>query len=171
MNKALVKVGRLGKAHGLKGEIKVKIEDAFFDDLVSSDSLLIEISGQYIPYFVDAWRSDGALLKLEEVDDKEAAFLLQQKDIYLPEDKISEPDTPTDEGTPFDHWINWTIQDSEIGKVGQIDDVVDLPQHYLAEVNINGNTVMIPLHEDLIESVDEKAKLITMNLPEGLLEL
>lgn len=171
MKKALVKVGRLGRAHGLKGEIKIKIEDAYFDDLLESESLLIEISGQHIPYFVEAWRSGGTLVKLEDVDEKEAASLLQQKDIYLPKDQLPETEVPSDEGTPYDHWVGWTIEEEEKGIIGTIAGVVDLPQHYLAEVDYHGKLVMIPLHEDLIQQADTQAKRITMSLPEGLLEL
>lgn len=171
MKKALVKVARLGRAHGLKGEIKIKIEEAYFDDLISSESLLVEISGQHIPYFVEAWRSDGALVKLEEVDEKEAAALLQQKDVYLPESQLSEVEVVSTEGTPYDHWEGWTIEDEEAGVIGTIAGIVDLPQHYLAEVDYQGKIVMIPLHEDLIKVADSQSKRVTMNLPEGLLGL
>lgn len=171
MNKALVKIGRLGRTHGLQGEIKVRIEDQYLDDVLAADSLLIEISGQYIPYFVAAWRSEGLLVKLEEVDDKETAALLQQKDIYFPEQQLSEASPSVEQITPYDQWIGWAIHDAEVGPIGNIASIIDLPQHYLAEVNYQGKMVMIPLHENLITKTDPDQNKVWMELPAGLLDL
>lgn len=171
MNKAIVKVGRLGRSHGLLGEIKVRIEDQYLDDVLSADSLLVEISGQHIPYFVEAWRSGGALLKLEEVDNKETATLLQHKDIYFPEHQLSQASSPVEDTTPYDQWISWTIYDVEMGQIGTISGIVDLPEHYLAEVEYQGKIVMIPLHKNLITKSTVAKKELWMDLPAGLLEL
>ena len=172
MKKKLVKIGRLGRAHGLQGELKLRIEDTYLEDLPAIEHLLVAVSGQYIPYFVDYWRSDGAIVKLEEVDNKEAATLLQQKDLYLPADQLTIPPTTTGpEGTPYDHWQGWCIIDDTVGTIGNIQGIIDLPQHYLAEVVYQDKLVMIPLHEDLINSSDEQAQTISMNLPAGLLDL
>ena len=171
MNKALVNIGKLGKAHGLNGEIKVRIEEVYLDDAMATDPMLVQISGQHIPYFIETWRSDGTIIKLEDVDSKEAATLLQQKEVFLPKDKLSEqvPDTVAE--TPFDHLIDWTIKDITEGEIGKIASIIDLPQHYLAEVQHGEKLVMIPLHDDLVHSINEDQKVIEMDLPEGLLEL
>lgn len=172
MSKGLVKVGRLGRTHGLQGELKVLIDDQFFDEVVELDSLLINIAGQQIPYFVEAWRSGGGLVKLEEIDSKEAAALLQHKDIMVPDQLItSVPEASPEGSTPFDQYVGWTIEDDALGTIGQIAGIVDLPEHYLAEVEYAGKTVMIPLHQDLISSTAEDQRTILMNLPEGLLDL
>ncbi|MEL6832529.1 MAG: ribosome maturation factor RimM [Bacteroidota bacterium] len=171
MRKGLVKVGRLGKTHGLQGELKVSLEDQYFDEVVELDSLLVNIGGQPIPYFVEAWRSGGNLVKLEEVDSKESAALLQQKDLMVAENQVSAVSEAPEGITPFDSYINWTIEDATIGLIGTINSIVDLPQHYLAEVAHAGKVVMIPLHEDLISTVDDKQQKILMELPEGLLDL
>ena len=171
MRKGLVKVGRLGKTHGLQGELKVSLDDQYFDEVVELDSLLVNIGGQPIPYFEEAWRSGGNLVKLEEVDSKESAALLQQKDLMVPENQVSAVSEAPEGITPFDSYINWTIEDATIGLIGTINSIVDLPQHYLAEVEHAGKVVMIPLHEDLISTMDDKQQKILMELPEGLLDL
>lgn len=169
MSATFVKVGHIGKSHGLKGELKITVEDAYFDDLVDIDSLLVAVGGQYVPYFVEYLRGDS-LLKLEEVDTREAAALLQHKDVYLPADRVTAiPVAP--ETTPYEDWIGYTIVDEEWGEVGIINGIMDLPQHYLAEVNHQGKAVYIPLHPDLIIAVDAAQKAVLMLLPEGLLEL
>jgi len=165
------KVGKIGRPHGLRGELKVSIEDLYFEDVVQQESLLIAVGNQYIPHFVEAWRSGGNLLKLEEIDDKESAQMLQQRDIYLPAHllTIKAEDIPAD--NPFEQYLGYLINDTEFGAIGKIQEIVDLPEHYLAEVNYKGKTIMIPLHADLIEEVDEQKRVLLMELPEGLFEL
>jgi ribosomal 30S subunit maturation factor RimM len=41
----------------------------------------------------------------------------------------------------------------------------------MAIVVYEGREVLIPLHEDLIVEADHEAQVVTMRLPEGLLEL
>jgi ribosomal 30S subunit maturation factor RimM len=43
MSTTFVKVGRIGKTHGLKGELKITIDDPYFDDLMGVDSLLVAV--------------------------------------------------------------------------------------------------------------------------------
>lgn len=165
------KVGKIGRPHGLRGELKVSIDDLYFEDVVQQESLLIAVGNQYIPHFVEAWRSGGNLLKLEEIDDKESAQMLQQRDIYLPSQllTIKAEDIPAD--NPFEQYLGHLVCDTEIGVIGKIQAIVDLPEHYLAEVSYQGKAIMIPLHTDLIEGVDETKQVLLMNLPEGLFEL
>ena len=171
MKGEMTKVGRMGRPHGLRGEMKVSIEDVYFQDVIQQDSLLIAVGSQYVPHFVEAWRSGGNLVKLEEIDDKESAQMLQQRDIYLPQNllTVSVEDIPAD--NPFEQYVDYTIVDITNGIIGKIKEIIDLPEHYLAEVNYKGKEIMIPLHADLIEQVNKKEQVLFMALPEGLLEL
>lgn len=169
MSATFVKVGRIGKTHGLKGELKITIDDPYFDDVMGVDSLLVAVGGQYVPYFVQYLRSDS-LLKLEDVESREAGALLQHKDVYLPADRVSAAPLE-EEDVPFEEWLGFTIADVEWGDVGTIDAIMDLPQHYLAEVSHQGKPVYIPMHPNLILEVQLDTRRVVMQLPEGLLEL
>ncbi|MEZ4985514.1 MAG: ribosome maturation factor RimM [Saprospiraceae bacterium] len=164
-----VLVARIGKTHGLLGELKINIADDFIDDLLESESMLVHSNGQYIPHFVEYIRGDG-LLKLEEIDDKESATLLQHKDVYLPATAIKSK-TKLPEKVPYLDWVGYVIFDKELGEIGVIEEVYDMPQHYLAEVTLAGKTVLIPLHKDLIISTDDDNRKVEMDLPDGLLDL
>jgi 16S rRNA processing protein RimM len=169
MSENFVKVGRLGRVHGLKGELKFSIEEAYLEDTINAKSLLIHLGGQYIPYFVEYLRK-SSLLKLEEVGDKEMAQLLQHKDVFLPASAISEAVEEVPDN-PYSHWVGYKIVDEEKGELGEIQAIIDLPQHYLAEIAYEGKTVAIPLHDDLILGLDPEGKAVLMQLPEGLLDL
>ena len=54
-------------------------------------------------------------------------------------------------------------------EVGEITDFVDIPNNPCIEVETENGAVMIPLHEDLILSVDPEYQEIIMQIPAGLL--
>ena len=54
-------------------------------------------------------------------------------------------------------------------EVGEITDFIDIPNNPCIEVDTKNGAVMIPLHEDLILSVDPENMEIIMQIPAGLL--
>ena len=54
-------------------------------------------------------------------------------------------------------------------EVGEIIDFIDIPNNPCIEVETENGAVMIPLHEDLILSVDPEYQEIIMQIPAGLL--
>jgi ribosomal 30S subunit maturation factor RimM len=53
-------------------------------------------------------------------------------------------------------------------EVGEITDFIDIPNNPCIEVETENGAVMIPLHEDLILSVDPEYQEIIMQIPAGL---
>lgn len=69
------KIGRIGKAHGVKGEVTFQFDDDIFDR-TDADSLFIEIDGLLVPFFIEEYRfrsDDVALMVFEGVDTEEKA--------------------------------------------------------------------------------------------------
>ncbi len=54
-------------------------------------------------------------------------------------------------------------------EVGEITDFIDIPNNPCIEVETENGAVMIPLHEDLILSIDPEYQEIIMQIPAGLL--
>lgn len=164
----LTQIGKVGKPHGIKGELKVYIEEHFEDDFLSAKAVFI---GQPpFPYFVESIRMGGmVILKLEELGSREMAVLLSNKPILLPSDQLSAE--VVEEDHPFLHLIGWMILAEGYDPLGPIIDVVDMPEHYLALLEVNGRDVFIPLHPDLILQEDPGQQELQMQLPLGLLEI
>lgn len=164
----LIEIGRVGRPHGLKGEIKVNVEDHFEDDLLSASAVLI--GDPPVPYFLETARGGGALIvKFEDLNSREDVMLLSNKPIALKAEDVTDPD-PIDKDNPFAHLVGYTIAAEGYETLGPILEIVDMPQHYLALIERNGNEFYIPLHEDLIISEKAEEKLLEMDLPEGLAE-
>ena len=60
------------------------------------------------------------------------------------------------------------MYDSNHNEVGIISDFFDIPGNPCIEAGTVSGTVLIPLHEDLVISIDEENKILTMTIPEGL---
>jgi 16S rRNA processing protein RimM len=164
----VIEIGRTGRPHGLKGELGLVIDEIYLEDLESAKALLI---GQPpIPYFVERLIGGGKLrVKLENFDSREAVSLLANRPVSLPAEQVTV--SPETAATPYDELIGYTIVSAGYPDLPPIEDIIDLPEHYLAGISWEKRSVYIPLHPDLIEDVDEERRIVQMNLPQGLLDL
>nr|HQU60245.1 hypothetical protein [Saprospiraceae bacterium] len=70
-----ISVGKTGKTHGIDGELKFFIEDAFLDDFLDAPAVFLTVAGKQVPFFIESVRGESNLIiKLEEVDSREAAL-------------------------------------------------------------------------------------------------
>ena len=161
------RIGRLGKAHGIKGEVSFQFDDDIFDR-VDAEYLVLEVEGILVPFFMEEYRfrSDTvALVKFCDVDTQQRASELTGCEVYFPRALADE-----DEGNvSLAMLVGFDIIDTGTGsKVGTIAAVDDTTVNLLFELE-DGR--LIPASDDLISDIDMKQGKIRMNIPEGLLEL
>lgn len=163
------KIGRLGKPHGVKGEILMQVDDDVFDR-ADADFLILRVDGILVPFYMEEYRfrSDTtALVKLEDVDSVEQARELTNTDVYFLRRL-----TPADDGEDDYTWAyfaGFTIVDAHShATVGTIDSVDDSTANVLFVLS-DGR--LVPAAEDLIAHIDHGQRQISMTLPEGLLAL
>lgn len=164
----LTEIGWTGKAHGLRGEIKLRVLEYYEEEFLGVPSVLI--GEPPVPYFIESIRGGGAIIaKFEGLDTREQVTLLSNKPLYVLSELVAEREPEPD--TPFDALIGWSIEAEGYPVLGPIEGIMDLPEHYLAELKHEGKDVLVPLHENLITDVKEDAKILVMDLPGGLLDM
>ena len=161
------KIGKLGKVHGVKGEISFLFDDDVFDRM-DADYLILDIDGILVPFFIEEYRfksDSNALMKFDGIDTMERARELTGCDVYFPR-KMSE----ADEGhLSLAEIIGYSLIDAQTGKeVGKIAAIDDSTINLLFELE---DGKLIPAPEELITNVDTKNHQIEIKLPEGILEL
>ena len=162
------RIGRLGKAHGIHGEVSFHFDDDIFDR-TDADCLIIETDGILVPFFIEEYRfrSDcTALVKFEGMDSQERARELTNCDVYFPR-HLAE----TDAGAPLtpSFLVGFTVTDAATGRrVGTIESIDDSTMNVLFCLD---NGVLIPVADELVASVDKEKREIAFHIPEGLLEL
>lgn len=161
------KIGRLGKSHGVRGEISFLFDDDVFDR-VDADYLILDIDGILVPFFIEEYRfrSDTtALMKFEGIDSQERARELTGCDIYFPRNLAASDD----DSISWSAIVGFNIIDASTNKsIGRIASIDDSTLNILFCLE-DGH--LIPASEDLITQIDQQARTITMHLPAGLLDL
>ena len=161
------KIGRLGKSHGVRGEVSFLFDDDIFDR-VDADYLILDIDGILVPFFIEEYRfrSDTtALMKFEGIDSQERARELTGCDVYFPRNLA----TCDDDSISWSAIVGFDIIDASTNKsIGRIASIDDSTLNFLFCLE-DGH--LIPASEDLITQIDQQARTITMHLPAGLLDL
>ena len=160
------KIGRIGKAHGVKGEVSFNFDDDVFDR-VDAEYLILEVDGILVPFFMEEYRfrSDStALVKFEDIDTQDRARELTNCDVYFPRDMADEDE----EELTYSFLVGFDIIDDQSGKnIGTIASIDDNTMNILFELE---DGMLIPASEELITDIDKDNKTITLALPEGILD-
>lgn len=164
-------IGKLGKAHGVKGEVQMQFTDDVFDR-TDADYVFLKIDGLLVPFFFEEYRfrnDDMALVKFEDVDTAERARELTGCEVFFPRDKAD----GDGENVSWAEIVGYDVVDSAHGKtVGTIESVdYSTINILLSVVDGDGNEHLIPISDELIDGLDKKGRKISVNIPDGLLEL
>ena len=161
------KIGKLGKVHGIKGEISFLFDDDVFDR-TDADYLILDIDGILVPFFIEEYRfktDSNALMKFEGMDTQEQARELTGCDVYFPRE-LADGDN---DGLSWAALVGFELVQAQAGEVvGKIASIDDTTINILFELD---NGKLIPASEELITNVDTKKQQIEIELPEGILEL
>lgn len=161
------RIGKLGKKHGVRGEISFLFDDDVFDR-VDADYLILSIDDILVPFFIEEYRfktDSNALMKFEGIDTQERARELTGCEVYFPHE-LADSDEDTISWAAI---VGFDITDADSNRtIGRIAAVDDSTINILFELE-DGR--LIPASEDLITAIDQQARTITMRLPDGLLNL
>lgn len=164
------KVGYILKPHGLKGGVTVSLDSDSSSDFSSQKTIFIQSAHQLVPYFIESVSLKGnkAFVKFEDVDSVEAAENISKHAIYLP--KTERP--KSGRGEFYDDEIEgFSVDDSVLGPLGKITGVMAAGSNKLLVLDNQGNEVLIPLNSPFIKSVNKSKKKITVELPDGFLDI
>lgn len=161
------RIGRLGKPHGVRGEVSMHFSDDVFDR-TECGYLVLAIDGILVPFFIEEYRfrsDETALVKFCDIDTQERAAELTGCDVYFPR-HIAENDGGEMSWAAI---TGYEIVADDGGKaVGRIAAVDDSTINTLFELE---DGTLIPVHEELIKEVDTEGRRIVMSLPEGIMDV
>lgn len=163
-------IGYISKTRGLKGEVQIYFEFDDYEEL-DLDVLFIEVNKKLVPYFVESLKlhnNKTAYATFEDVDHIDLAKELVRKSLYMPNSKMPERDPADFRYTDLE---GYQVIDEVHGSLGNIIAVTEMPQQFIATVDMDGKELLFPLSDDLILSLDQEEKIIEVQLPEGLVDL
>lgn len=163
-------IGYFTKTKGLKGEIQLYFEFDAYEDL-ELDVVFADLNGKMVPFFVSSFKlypNNTGLFYFDDLDHIDKAQALVKKKVYLPLAKMPERD---EDDFTYDDLKGFTVSDETQGELGEIIEVNEYPQHFVATVLYQNKEILFPLNEDMIVEIDEDEKTLLVDLPEGLLDL
>lgn len=166
-------VGKFQRTHALHGELNAMLDiDCGF--LEEDHPLIIEIEGIFVPFYLESVRPKGScssLIKLKGVDCEDEAGNFVNKDIYALKDDVAEYGGKNEEGDYADDFVGYRILTTDGNYVGEITDLDFTTENVLFIVNAGDKEIYIPVADEYIIDIDGQDKTLTMNLPEGLLDM
>lgn len=163
-----VPVGKIVKAHGVRGGLKIlpygesmayknrgdllflKKEDGVFDKITLQK---VQSAGRY-------W-----IVNVEEVKNRNEAEELVGSELFLPEELL-----PSLEEGEFFYYqlIGLEVRTSDGHKVGILESIFETPAHDVYVVKDGEGEILIPAVEDVVLEVNIRGGYLIIDLPDGL---
>lgn len=167
----LVRVARIGKPHGIRGDVTVQL---YTDDPESRFVPGAVLEGRRASAGRDGsltvsrarWNKDILLLGFEEVADRNGAEELRGTELYAAPDEPGE-----DEGWYEDDLLGLTVV-VDGARIGTVTGLVTGEVQDLLQVGLDAGTeALVPFVEEIVPEVDLQARTVTLDPPPGLLTL
>jgi 16S rRNA processing protein RimM len=166
-----LQVARIGKPHGIRGEVTVQVlTDAPGDRFVPGTKFIVEpASAGPLTVFSARWNKDILLLAFDEIETRNEAETLRGAKLFIETEEIGADDD--DEGW-YEHEL--VGLDVRVGAdvVGKVSGLHTLPVQDLLVVTTNdGKEVLIPFVEQIVPEVNVGEKYVLVTPPPGLFEV
>jgi 16S rRNA processing protein RimM len=164
-------VARIGRAHGIKGEVTVEVRTDEPELRLAPGAVLATEPASTGPLTIETGRvhSGRLILRFEGVSDRTGAEALRNTLLIA---EIDPEELPEEEDEYYDHQLmdlDVVTKDGE--EVGRITEISHLPSQDLFIVERpDGSEVMIPFVESIVVEIDLEEQRAVIDPPPGLID-
>jgi 16S rRNA processing protein RimM len=172
--KTQLRVGRLVKAHGLKGALKLEL---YTDDpagrFAPGATFTLQVPessawhGKSLTVREFRWMNSHPVAFFEGVDDRDGAEALVKAILWIDADSSAQP---AEDDAWYDHQLVGLDVVRDGTSVGTIVRVEHLPSQDLLIVKAGENEIMVPFVAAIVPEVDVAGGRVTVTPPPGLFE-
>ncbi len=167
----LVVVGRVGRAHGVRGDVVVEVRTDEPESRLAPGAVLLTDPPDAGPLTVAQGRvhSGRLLLHFDGVDDRTAAEALHHTLLLA---DVDPAERPPDDDEFYDHQlVGLDVVTVHGDSVGEVAEVLHLPGHDVLSVRRPGRTeVLVTFVAAIVPTVDLAANRLVVDPPPGLLD-
>ncbi|WP_262105032.1 ribosome maturation factor RimM [Arthrobacter sp. Marseille-P9274] len=163
-----VQVARIGKPHGIRGEVTVQVLTDAPEERFTPGARLVVEPERLGPLTVRSarWNKEILLLGFDEVGDRNGAEELRGVKLFV------DSDDHEDEDAWYEHelvGLKALVGDEEVGRVTGLN---TLPaQDQLVIEAANGEEILVPFVEQIVPEVDVDQGFVRLTPPPGLFEV
>lgn len=164
-------VARVGRAHGIKGEVTVEVRTDEPELRLAPGAVLATDPASAGPLTIETGRvhSGRLLLRFEGVRDRNGAEALRNTLLIAEVDPDAKPEDPDEY---YDHQLmdlDVVLEDGT--EVGRITEISHLPSQDLFVVErADGTEVLIPFVEEIVVDIDLEKQRAVIDPPPGLID-
>jgi 16S rRNA processing protein RimM len=166
-----VVIGRIGRAHGLHGEVAVDVRTDEPDRRFAAGVVVASTAPAHPNLTVRAARPHGPrwLLTFSEVSDRDSADALRGSMLTL---QVPSQERPDDPAEYYDHQlVGLRARTTGGDDVGTVERLIHLPaQDVLSVRRRDGVEVLVPFVAELVPEVDPAGGTLTIESRPGLLD-
>lgn len=170
----LLAVGRIRKAHGLKGDCVIFPLTGTPERWFAADQelWLLDLNGAVIGGPIRVARGRGYhrqwLVAFSGYPDRTAVERLTGLFVAVPADRLA----PPEEGEVYLHeLVGFAVQDPDGNALGLVSACLDLPGGVTLEVQGPKREFLLPFKREFVVELDRQGRRISVDLPEGLMDL
>ncbi|MEW2177291.1 ribosome maturation factor RimM [Streptomyces sp. NPDC005406] len=164
-------VARIGRAHGIKGEVTVEVRTDEPELRLGPGAVLATEPASTGPLTIETGRvhSGRLLLRFEGVRDRTAAEVLRNTLLIA---EIDPAELPEDPEEFYDHQLmDLDVVLADGTEIGRITEITHLPSQDLFIVERpDGTEVMIPFVEEIVAEIDLEEQRAVITPPPGLID-
>lgn len=164
-------VARIGRAHGIKGEVTVEVRTDEPELRLGPGAVLATEPASTGPLTIETGRvhSGRLLLRFEGVRDRTAAEALRNTLLIADVDPEELPEDPEEF---YDHQLmDLDVVLADGTEIGRITEITHLPSQDLFIVERpDGTEVMIPFVEEIVSEIDLEEQRAVITPPPGLID-
>ncbi|MFF9345659.1 ribosome maturation factor RimM [Streptomyces sp. NPDC014734] len=164
-------VARIGRAHGIKGEVTVEVRTDEPELRLGPGAVLATDPPTAGPLTIETGRvhSGRLLLRFEGVRDRTAAEALRNTLLIAEVDPAELPEEPEEF---YDHQlVDLDVVLADGTEIGRITEIAHLPsQDLLIVERPDGGEVMIPFVEEIVTEIDLEEQRAVIAPPPGLID-
>ncbi|MET3960525.1 16S rRNA processing protein RimM [Marmoricola sp. OAE513] len=171
---ATIVVGRIGKPHGIKGEVSVEPRTDEPDRRFATGAVLKTDSRRpgaagpaHLTVAGTRWHSGRLLVRFTEIADRNAAEEARGTLLVIPLDPDERPEDPEEF---YDHQlVGLTVVTTEGREIGEVREIVHGTAQDLLVIDADGRDVLVPFVSELVPEVDVTGGRIVVADRPGLL--
>lgn len=164
-------VARIGRAHGIKGEVTVEVRTDEPELRLGPGAVLATEPASTGPLTIETGRvhSGRLLLRFAGVGDRTAAEALRNTLLIA---EVDPEDMPEDPDEYYDHQLmDLDVVLADGTEIGRITEITHLPSQDLFIVERpDGTEVMIPFVEEIVTEIDLMEQRAVIDPPPGLID-
>ena len=167
----VILIGQITKVHGYDGEVSVKLDKNLIGDFSEIESVFLETEGKPVPFFIEYLDyAGGDTLKVKFKDYNSTTRVSEFVGCRIFSTNLLPGSTKQ---KPIPEIAGFTVIDQDKKIIGTVKEITDTSLNPLLVVMTpdNMNEILIPIHEELIISLDMKKRVIEMIIPEGLADI